>query len=165
MRVKLNISGSRITDAMLRLASEDVKPALEDALTRAGDVMVTRLQESADAHHGGGTGRMHDAIRARKPSVNVAAGSGLINVALDDKLVWTRGGVTRRGNKRKGIERKGSLKKTWSMQDQGAELNYGSSRVDASRWFDEGVEKAEDEVFDIIRETLDEWIAASVRGA
>ena len=165
MRAKLSFSGSTVTDAMLRLSAADFRPAMEDALTRAGDALVKRLQESADAHHGGGSGRMRDAIRARKPSVNVAAGSGLINVALDDKPVWTRGGVTRRGNKRKGIERKGSPKRTWSMLDQGAELNYGSSRVEASRWFDEGVEKAEDEVFDILRETLDEWIAASVRGA
>lgn len=150
---------------MLRLASEDVKPALEDALTRAGDVMVTRLQESADAHHGSGTGRMRDAIRARKPAVSAGSGIALINVVLDTKPVWTKGGVTRRGNRRRGVARKGSPKKTWSMADQGAELNYGSSRVGASHWFDEGVEKAEDEVFSVIRQTLDEWISSSVRSA
>ena len=151
----MRFSSNGVTNMMLRLGEADWDPALRDALGRAADVAVEYLKDSADSHHGGGSGRMRDAIRAGKPAVSRIG--AVVTVNLDDSPVWTKGGV-RPGSTRK-IARKGEAKRTWSMAEQGAELNYGSSRRAASGWFDNGAEQAWPEVERTLHETIEAWLA------
>lgn len=135
MKMSLNTALPEVTDMLLSMASEDLIPAVTEALTIAGEIAVQRLKEAADAHHGGGTGRMRDSITAGTPKVN--GQGGYMDITL-----------------------KGTVTKGWKYRDLGGELNYGSPRRKASGWFDDGVEIAQPEAEQAIVETLEAWIAS-----
>lgn len=141
MKMSLSTYGmEELTDLLLRMSSADFVPAVTEALTVGGEIAVRRLKESADEHHGGGTGRMRDSITASEPTVSNWGGY------LEIKL-------------------KGTVTKGWRYRDQGGELNYGSGRRRASGWFDDGAETAQPEVEQAMVDTLEAWIDAAQSSA
>lgn len=135
--MRFEITGMReFTDVLLRMASTDYVAAVTEALTDGGGIAVRILKESADQHHGGGTGRMRDSITASAPVINEYGGYMTIKL-------------------------KGTVSGKWRYRDQGAELNYGSGRRSASGWFDKGQEEAQPEVEKAMINVLEAWIASA----
>lgn len=131
MRLHISTQGMQeISDLLMQLSAEDFRPAVQEALTAAGDVAVKYLQESVISHGHYRDHDLHDAIYTRGLRVDDEGGS----ITVDIKRQSVGDGFTRR--------------------DIGFELNSGSHRRTASGWWDDGVEKGQREVEETLVTTL-----------